>query len=54
MKMLLLTIVSGVFFTGCTHFTFEPEGTAPKTELDQTIQNQENVMAEQENAALNK
>ena len=54
MKALLYVTTLSIFFTGCATFTFEPENTPPKSELDQVIQSQQSAMTEQEEAALNK
>jgi len=54
MKILLYATSLSIFFTGCSNFTFEPEHTPPKSELEQIIQSQQSAMTEQEEAVLNK
>jgi len=52
-KLIFMTAL-GIFFTGCSNFTFEPESTPPKNEYDQIVHAQKSAMAEQQEAALNK
>jgi len=54
LKAIIYTLAATAFFTGCAQFTFEPENTPPKTELDQVVQAQQGAMTEQQDSVLNK
>jgi len=52
MKSFFYLITASILFAGCTNFTFQPEHTAPKTEHDKIIYNQQQALKAQQEAAI--
>lgn len=52
MKSFFYLITASILFTGCTNLTFQSGDTAPKTEHDKIIYNQQQALKDQQQAAI--
>jgi hypothetical protein len=53
LKQLASAITLALFMAGCSEFTFQPEGTPPKTEHDKLVRAQQEALAQQQETTLN-
>ncbi len=53
MKTVFYILVTGLLFTGCTEFGFEPAGSPPKTSYEKNVKTVKDNLAHQQSMALN-